>query len=178
MSLYVVKAIIVTDNTGEKIVGKYYPSHTGEYPLEEDQKILETKLFQKAKTNGDVVLVGDYVAVFRVSNDVSFFVIGDADENELMLLSVLNTLYLSLDTLLKHSVDKTNILDNFDYLLLVMDELVDRGIILQKFSDEIVPKVSLSKNDTELTIETIADQSVSGVLENVKEKFISSFFYK
>jgi hypothetical protein len=92
--------------------------------------------------------------VFRTVADVHFFVIGSLEENELVLWSVLTTYIETISLILKYAphptrrsvrrvhtmrrlsskppnyrnqVDKRTLSENFDFLLLAMDELVDDG---------------------------------------------------
>mgnify|MGYP005856355429 CR=1 FL=1 len=48
----------------------------------------------------DVIISGQHLAVSRTTGDVQCFVVGDINENEILLLSVLNTLYYALSQLL------------------------------------------------------------------------------
>jgi coatomer subunit zeta len=89
-------------------------------------------------------MVENVISLYRPSGDAFFYVNGPSDENELLLLSVLSGLYESLAIILRfvdlnnphlHSlivllsgqIDKRMILENFDALLLTIDEMVDRG---------------------------------------------------
>lgn len=65
--------------------------------------------------------------MFRNAGDVFFYTIGDATENELLLCSVLNCLLDSVAIILKGQVDKRTVLENLDYVLLALDEMIDSG---------------------------------------------------
>jgi len=71
------------------------------------------------------------VTVYKNSADVWFFVVGHQAENELILVSALNALVDALAAGLRCAPDKRSLLDNFDVLLLTIDELVDGGMILE-----------------------------------------------
>ena len=54
-----------------------------------EQKAFESGLLQKtAKQNSDVILYDNRVVVFKNEGDITLFVVGDADENEILLYNV------------------------------------------------------------------------------------------
>lgn len=86
---------------------KYYEK--SEFPHFLSQTEFESKLWKKtkgvnARAEADVVLLDDNVAVFRNGIDVQVFVVGSAEENELILTLVLDALFDSLTALLRGQV--------------------------------------------------------------------------
>ena len=69
--------------------------------------------------------------MYTNSSDCYFYVVGSSDSNELILGTVLDTLLDSVGTLLKESIDKHSLLNNLELILLVMDEIIDNGIIFE-----------------------------------------------
>jgi hypothetical protein len=55
------------------------------------------------------------------------FVVGSADENEILLFNAVLALRDSLNILLKTSVDRRTIIENYDLVCLAIDELCDDG---------------------------------------------------
>jgi len=90
----------------------------------------------------------------------------------LILLSALNTFRETIDLLLKSQVDKRTLLENLDYVLLTIDELVDGGILFETEPDDIVARVSLKGADVDVPLE----QSFTQVFASAKEQFSKSFF--
>lgn len=74
-----------------------------------------------------MVLLDDIVVVYRFLGDLMFYVVGDDDENEIVLFTVLTALTDALSILLRGAVDKRSVLENLDLLLLSIDEVVDGG---------------------------------------------------
>ena len=72
----------------------------------------------------EVILLGDEVIVFKSGSDCKFYASGAAEENELVLLSVLEAIYDSVNNLMKGHVDKRTMLDNLELILLTIDETV------------------------------------------------------
>jgi len=59
--------------------------------------------------------------------DVVIFVVGDYDENELLLSNTLENLYESLNHFANNDITKKNLLDKFEEVILIIDEMIDEG---------------------------------------------------
>jgi len=119
ISLFSVNAIIIlaTDDSS-RVLAKYYsPPHVptttpgqsypgaNPYPTLKDQKAFEKGLLEKtAKQTNDVILYDNRIVVFKVESDVMLYVVGGADENEILLFNALLALRDSLNILLKSVV--------------------------------------------------------------------------
>ncbi|KAH6643565.1 Longin-like domain-containing protein [Boeremia exigua] len=157
LSLFSVQAILVLAiDDGSRILTKYYSNphppqgNQGDYPGQiayktvKDQKAFEKGLLEKtAKQTTDIILYDHKVIVFKMESDVMLYVVGSADENEVLLYSVVLALRDSLNILLKNSVDKRTVIENYDLVSLAVDELVDDGIILE--TDPVVVASRVSK---------------------------------
>lgn len=170
--LHKVEAIIIMDRNGRRVFAKYYPVMnlqagpvkpgqaanievgTSQWATPEKQKALEEDVFKKthdakvtqnvAGSEGDIFLLGGHTIVYKVDPELSYYVIGGGDENEMVLSAVLSALYESLQQVLKvsSSIEERTLLENYEILLLVVDELVDDGIILETASSSIVADVA------------------------------------
>lgn len=179
MSLYTVKAIVLLESSGERLVAKYYPGpEDTAFANPKAQETFEAKLFAKTtRQNSEVVQFDGYTVVYKTRSDVSYYVIGAEDENELILLTALNTLRDTLDILLSSDapdaqIDQQRLLENLDFLLLVIDELVDGGIIMETDPQVLAERVALKgPDDDDLPI---TEQTVSQVIDQASE-FARSF---
>eukprot|EP01117_Protostelium_nocturnum_P005431 TRINITY_DN1968_c0_g1_i2.p1 TRINITY_DN1968_c0_g1~~TRINITY_DN1968_c0_g1_i2.p1 ORF type:complete len:174 (-),score=51.60 TRINITY_DN1968_c0_g1_i2:66-587(-) len=170
MSLYSIKSVMILDSEGERICAHYYSS---DFPTMKEQRAFEKTLLTKTKkVNGEVFMWENTISVYKNSADVYFYVVGGYEENELILSSVLNALYDAISTLLKNQIDKRTLLENLDYILLALDELVDQGIILEADPAVIANRVSMRGAEAETPL---ADQTLSQALGSVKEQFFRSF---
>ena len=70
--------------------------------------------------------------LYKSNVDLFFYVIGSGNENELLLMSVLDCLYNTVSNILRKNVDKRALTSNMEFVLLAMDEMIDRGIILEE----------------------------------------------
>jgi hypothetical protein len=167
LSLKCINAVILLDASGNRVLANYYGS---EYTSVKEQKAFEKGLFEKTRLSqgnvshrtqgrssstlfpklGEIILYDNQVVLYRVSIDVYFYVVGSPEENELILLSMLNTFHDAVSSLLRsvafsfffisreqtltvtfffqrYQVEKRTLLDNLDLVALCLDETVDRG---------------------------------------------------
>lgn len=118
MSLSSVQAILVlsTDTSPDaaRIFAKYYtPPHTSATnppPSQPNSTLKEQKAFEKgllektAKQTSDVILYDNKVVVFKMESDVMLYVVGGADENEILLYNVILALRDTLSILFKYNL--------------------------------------------------------------------------
>ena len=156
MSLFSVNAILlISADDNSRILTKYYspphpPTNAGNnypganpYPTLKDQKAFEKGLLEKtAKSTNDVILYDNRIVVYKTESDVMLYVVGPADENEIMLYNVVLALRDSLNILLKNSVDKRTLIENYDLASLAIDEIIDDGIILETDPVVVASRVS------------------------------------
>jgi len=172
LSLYTVKACIILDSEGNRLLSKYYrPCH--EYPTVKDQKAFEKTVFDKTKrSNSEITLYDGHVICYRSVSDVMFYVVGVPDENELTLSAALNAFVDAILTLLKHQVEKRTLQENYDLVILGLDETFDDGIILEVDPSQIVARVS--KRGYENAEVALAEQTLMQAYQTAKERFTSS----
>ena len=126
LDLYSVKAVIALDAEGERLFAKYYTPD--ELTSVKEQRAFETALFQKThRTNSEIILYDGKIVVFKSTLDLFVYVLGDAEENELLLANVLSAFHDTVSMILRNQVDKRTVLENLDYVLLALDEIVDEG---------------------------------------------------
>uniref|UniRef100_A0A3Q3W532 Coatomer subunit zeta n=1 Tax=Mola mola TaxID=94237 RepID=A0A3Q3W532_MOLML len=140
-SLYTVKAVFILDNDGNRLLSKYYDPEF--YPSMKEQKNFEKNVFNKThKADNEIAFLEGMTIVYKTSIDLFFYVVGSAQENELMLMSVLNCLFESLSQILKKNVERRCLLDNMEGVFLVVDEIIDGGVILESDPQQVLQKVN------------------------------------
>ena len=80
--------------------------------------------------DNDIMTVENYVAIFRCYVDMSIYILGEKDDNELILAMVLDTVHECLDKVFKHSIERKSLINNMTAVILVIDELIDQGIVM------------------------------------------------
>jgi len=111
--------------------------------------------------------------VYRSNVDLFFYVMGSSQENELILVSVLNCLYDSVSQILRKNVEKRNLLDNLDLIMLAADEIVDGGIFLEADPVAVVSRVAVRTDDAAFGEHTVAQVGMH-ILNSAKEQLKSS----
>ena len=118
LTLFAVNAILILSaEDSSRILAKYYAAPhpplglsdksnnypgANPYPTVKDQKAFEKGLFEKtAKQTSDIILYDNRVVLFKTESDVMLYVVGGADENEILLYNVILALRDSLNILLK-----------------------------------------------------------------------------
>ncbi|KAK2709591.1 coatomer subunit zeta-1-like isoform X2 [Artemia franciscana] len=162
--MYTVKGIAILDNDGNRLFAKYYDADG--LSTFKEQKNFEKKLFSKtSRANSEIIIIDGFTCLYKSNIDLFFYVLGNVNENELLLSNVLNCVYESICLILHKNVEKRNLIDNLDAIMLVIDEIVDKGIILEADPEAIAHKVSIRSEDI-----PIGEQSVSQVLQTAKEQ--------
>ncbi len=172
-----VKGILILDSRdGSRIHAKYFCDN---YLQKSDNQLkLEKSLFKKtqgvnARSDADIVLLDNMVCVFRTGIDVVMFVLGAIDENEIILSTVLDTMFHTLNTILRNRIEKRVLLENLHLVLLTVDELLDGGMIMECDSSAIVTRIQLKNSSTEST--PIHELSIGQALLSAREQLAKSF---
>ncbi|XP_055338203.1 coatomer subunit zeta-1-like isoform X2 [Paramacrobiotus metropolitanus] len=153
-SLYVVKALLILDSDGNRLIAK-------------EQKAFERSLFSKtSKASGEIILIDGLTCVYKSNVDLYFYVAGSSHENELMLTAVLNCLYDATQKVLGKSFEKRNFMDNLDSIFLIVDEIVDGGIICEIDPDSVTQRAAI-RTEEQLPL---GEQTVAQVLQTAKEQ--------
>ncbi|PSC76108.1 Coatomer subunit zeta-2 [Micractinium conductrix] len=144
----VVKNMLLLDAEGKRVAVKYF---TTDMTSVAAQANYEKNVFAKtARTNArgeaEITMFDDVVVVYKFLGDLMFYVTGDQDENEVVLYSVLQGFYESINLLLRNAVEKKTVLENLDLVLLAMDEIVDGGLILETDAGVVASRVTMRQD--------------------------------
>ncbi|VEL23481.1 unnamed protein product [Protopolystoma xenopodis] len=155
--MYAIKAIIILDIDGKRVLAKYY---TDMFPTLKSQSTFESKLFNKTNRTpcGEITLFEGTTCVYKSNVDLFFYIVGDISENELILISALNCLYDSIGQILKRSVEKKMLVDNLDLIFLAIDELCDEGVLLECDASSLASRVGSRPDDIPLSEQTVVQR--------------------
>lgn len=154
-SLYTVKAILIMDNDGHRVLANYYDPSV--LPTAKEQKAFEKNLFSKTcKASSEIIMLDGLTCLYRSNVDLFFYVMGSVHENELLLMSVLNCVYDSVSQILRKNVEKRAMLDSMDVIMLALDEICDGGIVLECDPNAVVSRAALRTDDLPLGEQTVA----------------------
>jgi len=175
LTLYTTSAFLILDSDGQRVLAKYYRPKGSPYGDAKglvnlkEQRAYEKGLWEKTKkAGGDIILYDGHLAVYKHSPDLIFYIIGNPEENELMLHMALSSFYDALTVLLRNQVERRALLENFDLVMLCLDETIDDGVIVETDSTTIASRVSRPRVDpTEIVIN---EQTLMNAYQTVKEK--------
>lgn len=184
LQLNMVTAVILIDNESNRIMAKYFhpehadpknPASHAKQPFAtlKEQRVFEAAIWEKTrKQTGDILLYDNSLVLYKQAVDLTFYVIGPAGENELMLSSVLGAFYDAVALLLRHQVEKRAILENLDLVVLALDETIDNGIVLETDPIAIASRVSRPRPDATVNLADIQlnEQSIMQAFTTVRDK--------
>ncbi|WOO80881.1 Coatomer subunit zeta [Vanrija pseudolonga] len=189
LSLYTVTALLILDADGNRVLAKYYaPPHdtAGTFAAElgvgaggpgqaglqtlKEQRAFEKSVWEKTRRGaGDIHPLPPHLVLSRATTDLHFHIVGSlATSNELMLQGALTAFHDAVSLLLRGQIEKRNVLESLDLVLLAADETVDDGIILETDAAAIASRVSRPKPDT--TDIVINEQTLLNAYSTFKER--------
>ncbi|XP_061605451.1 coatomer subunit zeta-1-like isoform X5 [Phyllopteryx taeniolatus] len=160
-SLYTVKAVFILDNDGNRLLSKYYDPEL--YSSMKDQRNFEKNIFNKThKADNEIAFVEGMTIVYKSSIDLFLYVVGSCQENELMLMSVLNCLFDCLSQILRKNVERRCFLENMEGAFLIVDEIIDGGVILESDAQLVLQKVNYRVDESSLSEQSVAQRTRNG----------------
>lgn len=156
-----IKAIIILSIDGKRTLAKYYDEKL-------NQPSFEKNIFARTHRTKDEVLVVDGATVVHKSiTDLHFYVVGSANENPVILATVLKCLDEVVSSLLNKNVERQALMDKLDDMILALDEICDGGVIIETDPNLVLERVWLK--------EDAAEPSMAQVFQTAKEFSFFSF---
>ena len=134
-----IKFIIILDNNGKIIYSKYYTDKN----TPEKQRDFEKQLcFQVKNLNIlpgelDIFEYDDYHIFVKIIGEVAYFVGLSENDNECLGYNFCRIFENCLSTLLHDNFERSKIFNNLEKIMLLIDELVCNGIIINTDQDSI-----------------------------------------
>ncbi|KAJ6700922.1 ZETA-COAT PROTEIN [Salix koriyanagi] len=113
------------------------------------------------------------IVLYKFVQDLHFYVTGGEDENELILAAVLQGFFDSVSLLLRGNVDKREALENLDLIFLCLDEIIERGMILETDANVIAGKVAVNSMDPTAPL---SEQTIGQALATAREHLTRTLF--
>eukprot|EP00357_Protocruzia_adherens_P023359 CAMPEP_0114984964 /NCGR_PEP_ID=MMETSP0216-20121206/7584_1 /TAXON_ID=223996 /ORGANISM="Protocruzia adherens, Strain Boccale" /LENGTH=189 /DNA_ID=CAMNT_0002347189 /DNA_START=25 /DNA_END=594 /DNA_ORIENTATION=- len=146
-----VKAVLILDSDGKRIYAKYYTSILGTFREQHDfEKTLSSRLGKMGSSRQsdiDIMTANNFVVVFKNFGDFILFVVGDQNENELILSNVCDCVVEAVEIITKRRNEKRRLLEKLDLLMLLIDEMLDNGVILSMDANDIVGRIKMKEGD-------------------------------
>ncbi|XRA97433.1 coatomer subunit zeta [Pycnococcus provasolii] len=169
-----VKNVLLLDSEGRRIAVKYFCK---DWPTINAQSKYEKSVFTKtsrsnARGEAEITMFDNVIVVYKFVSDLNFYVTGAADENELILNSILTAFFESVQLLLRNNVEKKTVLENLDLVLLALDEIVaDGGVPLETEPQVVAARASMRGAGEDIPL---AEQTFSQALATAKEQLAKS----
>ncbi|CAK7356885.1 unnamed protein product [Dovyalis caffra] len=170
-----VKNILLLDSEGKRVAVKYY---SDDWPTNSAKLAFEKSLFTKtmksnARTEAEITMFDSNIIIYKFVQDLHFYVTGGEDENELILAAVLQGFFDSVSLLLRSNVEKREALENLDLIFLCLDEIVERGMILETDANVIAGKVAVNSMDPSAPL---SEQTIGQALATAREHLTRTLF--
>jgi len=130
---------------------------------------LQKKISQlDGQGEAELLFMSTNMVVHKSINDLRLFIVAKSSENELIIVSILEALYDSLSALLRVPIEKQAVLENLDLTLLIIDEIIDNGLILETDANTIASRVAMVEEGTD---HTLAEQTISQAFATAREQY-------
>lgn len=165
--------LIILDNDGGRIAVKYTPDARHPQLKEYDtQAAFEADLMQRVhrlptRNDVEVVIMKSTVALFRSINDICIFVVADADENAFILLEVANEIPTVLNNITSGQVGKRQLFDHLDDVFLMLDEIVDEGVIFEVDPNMTTNRIRMVDSGEGVAEPTAFNQALASAKDNI-----------
>ena len=136
--------------------------------VEFERKIVQKTQNASMSEDSDIILLDGMVCVYKLGIDVTFVIVGSAQENELILCETLDGFFGALNGLLRSQLEKRVLLDNLDLVLLVVDELIDGGIILETNALAVANRV-LMREDNDGQAAPVSEMTIGQAIATAKQ---------
>ena len=166
-----VLSVLLLDAEGKRVAVKYWDEDmtTVAQQMAHERSVFAKTSRNNARGDAEITLLDQHVLVYKFAADLHFYVCGSADENEIILATVLNGFFDAVSLLLRGVLEKRTALENLDLVLLAIDELVDGGVILETDANVIANRVSMRGVEGEQAT-PLAEQMLSDALATAKEQ--------
>ncbi|KAG0449274.1 hypothetical protein HPP92_027391 [Vanilla planifolia] len=129
---------------GKRVAVKYYAD---DWPTNAAKLAFEKSVFTetqkiKARTEAEIAMFDGYIVVYKFIQDLHFLLLVGIMRTSLYWLLYFRDSFDAFGLILRNNVDKRTALENLDFILLCLDEIVDGGIILETEANAIVGKTS------------------------------------
>ena len=134
-----IKFIIILDNSGKIIYSKYFTDkNTAEKQREfEKQLCIQVKNLNILPGELDVFTIEDYNVFVKLIGEVAYFIGINENDNECLGYNFCKIFENCLANILNDNFQRMKIFNNLEKIMLLIDEMIDNGIIVNTDQDSI-----------------------------------------
>jgi len=139
-----IKFIIILDNNGKLIYAKYFIDKKQERQREfEKQLCFQVKNLNISQGELDIFNIDDYDVFVKIIGEIAYFIGIGEEDNECLGYNFCKIFENCLGNITNDNFDRKKIFDNLDKIMLIIDEMVDNGLIINTDPDSIAKLITL-----------------------------------
>ena len=172
-----IKFIIFFDNDGKRLYSKYYDQNLIKIQKEFEIKLSKFVINNNIQRNDvDIFIFEEFTIVSKISPEIAIFIGSSENTNECLLVNFYDTLEYCLFNIIENSLTKEKLLENYDKIIILIDELINDGLIMNINVDNIdkIIKLEDSSYNNNNSIENNNNNNKSGFGGFFKNFFFSS----
>ncbi len=167
--------IIFLDNDGNRLYSKFYDkiSNTKEFEIKLSKFVINNNI---QRNDVDIFIFDNYTIVSKISPEIAIFIGSDENTNECLLVNFYDTLEYCLFNIIENSLTKEKLLKNYDKIVILIDELINDGLIMNINVDNIDKIIKLEDDNFNNSNENNnnSNENKSGFGGFFKNLFLSS----
>ncbi|KEG00791.1 coatomer subunit zeta, putative [Plasmodium vinckei vinckei] len=158
-------------------INSFYEETYNDLKTVDNQKQFEHDLVDKIKKMSslineiEILVSNQYIILCLPINDIYIFIVGDENCNELVLYEVMKAIQDSLNNITNNNIGKKQLIDKLDSVFLLLDEIIDNGIIMETNSNIIVNRLYMNEGDIQDL--TSLNQAISSAKDNIIRSLLS-----
>ena len=133
-----VKFIIILDNSGKLIYSKYF---TGKDQIKqrefEKQLCFQVKNLNICQGELDIFSMDDYNIFVKIIGEIAYFIGLNEEDNECLGYNFCKLFENCLGNITNDNFERPKIFDNLEKIIVMIDEMLDNGLIVNTDSDSI-----------------------------------------
>ena len=163
----IIKFILILDNSGKRIYSNYY---TKDYETIESQLDFENRLskitatYSVDKNDIDIFNFEKYNIVCKIDKEIAIFIGQDENDNEALLNDFFKMFEIQLFNFIGDNLSREKILNHYNEIVLLIDEMVSSGIVLNIDEHSIYNRIKNS-DKTQKNNEKV--QSSGGIMNGI-----------
>jgi len=133
-----IKFIIFFDNDGKRLYSKYYDQNLIKIQKEFEIKLSKFVINNNIQRNDvDIFIFEEFTIVSKISPEIAIFIGSSENTNECLLVNFYDSLEYCLFNIIENSLTKEKLLENYDKIIILIDELINDGLIMNINVDNI-----------------------------------------
>ena len=138
-----VKFIIILDNSGKLIYSKYFIEKDQNRQREfEKQLCFQVKNLNISQGELDIFSMDDYNIFVKIIGEIAYFIGLNEEDNECLGYNFCKLFEICLGNITNDNFERPKIFDNLEKIIVMIDEMLDNGLIVNTDPDSISKLIS------------------------------------